>query len=196
MNTPVIYRIQNVISGRSYIGQTINVEKRFGTHKANLRRDKHPNKMLQQAWNKCGEENFVFEILVCVINKSFMTEIEDHVTQFHPKSYNLRVAGDSNAGIKHPPEFGRAISERMRGKPPPNLGHKHSEETKQRMSAMRKGHSWNIGFQMPEEAKRKISQTMKGRPSHLKGKTLSEETRRKMSESHRKRNKAPEENNR
>jgi len=91
-------------------------------------------------------------------------------------------------------------------------GSHHSEETKRKLSEMRKGkllseetknkigeaHRKNpvrhwLGKQMPEETKRKISKALKGRPfseEHKKkigksqiGRHLSEETKRKISES-------------
>lgn len=56
-----IYQIINKIDGRRYIGQTINLEKRKQAHFNNLRKNKHPNILLQQAWNDWGEESFSFE---------------------------------------------------------------------------------------------------------------------------------------
>ena len=56
-----IYQIINKVDGRRYVGQTINLHKRKQTHFSKLRNNKHPNILLQQAWNEWGEENFSFE---------------------------------------------------------------------------------------------------------------------------------------
>lgn len=55
-----IYQIINKVDGRRYVGQTINLEKRKQTHFSKLRKNQHPNKLLQDAWNEWGEENFSF----------------------------------------------------------------------------------------------------------------------------------------
>lgn len=58
-----IYKILCLINNKSYIGQSINIQKRFNSHKYDLNRGKHRIKQLQDDWNKYGPENFVFEIL-------------------------------------------------------------------------------------------------------------------------------------
>jgi len=58
-----IYRIRNLINGKVYIGSACDIEKRRNDHIANLNRNTHRNKYLQNAWNKYGESNFVFEII-------------------------------------------------------------------------------------------------------------------------------------
>lgn len=56
-----IYRILCVPTGESYIGQTIDINRRKNKHFSALHRNKHENSKLQNAWNKYGEENFSFE---------------------------------------------------------------------------------------------------------------------------------------
>lgn len=64
-------------------------------------------------------------------------------------------------------------------------GCKCSEETRLKMSNVRKGRISNRkGVPCSEEHKRKISEANKGRISNRKGKHHSEESKRKMSESH------------
>lgn len=58
-----IYKIENLINQKKYIGITTNPETRKRTHFSKLRNDKHCNIRLQNAWNKHGEENFIFEII-------------------------------------------------------------------------------------------------------------------------------------
>lgn len=56
-----IYRILCIPTGKSYISQTIDINRRKHEHFSALRRNKHENPKLQKAWNKYGEENFSFE---------------------------------------------------------------------------------------------------------------------------------------
>lgn len=58
-----IYLIKNNISKKEYIGQSINIEKRWKDHKKDLRNNIHKNQHLQNAYNKYGENNFNFYIL-------------------------------------------------------------------------------------------------------------------------------------
>lgn len=58
-----IYSITNILSGKKYIGYSINIKRRWKCHKVDLRSNNHGNEHLQKSWNKYGEENFKFEIL-------------------------------------------------------------------------------------------------------------------------------------
>ena len=58
-----IYKIQNTIDNKVYIGQSINCETRFQHHLKTLKGNYHYNKYLQRAWNKYGESKFTFEII-------------------------------------------------------------------------------------------------------------------------------------
>ena len=58
-----IYKIENLINGSIYIGQSIDIEKRWSTHISILNQNNHYNAHLQNAWNKYGSENFQFSIV-------------------------------------------------------------------------------------------------------------------------------------
>jgi len=58
-----IYSITNIINNKRYIGRAVFIKNRFATHKRQLKDNKHKNNYLQNAWNKYGEENLLFEIL-------------------------------------------------------------------------------------------------------------------------------------
>lgn len=67
-----IYKITNLINGKSYIGQSINIQKRFNAHKsiAFNPNDKNYDYPLYKAIRKYGIENFSFEILeVCDVSE-------------------------------------------------------------------------------------------------------------------------------
>jgi hypothetical protein len=57
-----VYKIINTVNGKIYVGSSVDIRGRFNSHKSDLRQNKHGNSKLQNAWNKYGEECFVFEI--------------------------------------------------------------------------------------------------------------------------------------
>lgn len=64
INSTGVYKITNTISGDFYIGSArISFHKRWSKHKWQLRTNKHPNKHMQNSWNKYGETAFNFSIL-------------------------------------------------------------------------------------------------------------------------------------
>lgn len=58
-----IYLIRNVVSGKCYIGSSVNIYKRWAAHKDQLRRKIHHSILLQRAWDKYGERAFTFHIM-------------------------------------------------------------------------------------------------------------------------------------
>lgn len=58
-----IYMIKNMINNKVYIGQAVNIERRWHDHISELNENKHINTHLQRAWNKYGSNNFIFSIV-------------------------------------------------------------------------------------------------------------------------------------
>ena len=72
-----IYKITCKVNNKIYIGSTeVCFKQRFTKHKQRLRNNYHENDYLQKSWNKYGEDNFVFEILEEISDKSKVKEIE------------------------------------------------------------------------------------------------------------------------
>ncbi len=58
-----VYKVQNINTGKAYIGQSTDVENRYSHHKSLLNKGKHSNPELQESWNTYGESSFVFEVI-------------------------------------------------------------------------------------------------------------------------------------
>lgn len=58
-----IYCIRNIKNNKRYIGYSVDCFHRKSSHFFKLKHDKHSNPKLQNAYNKVGKEDFVFEIL-------------------------------------------------------------------------------------------------------------------------------------
>ncbi len=63
MNLSGIYIIENKINKKVYVGSTNNFNIRSIHHRHELKYKKHYNKYLQRAWNKYGENNFIFKLI-------------------------------------------------------------------------------------------------------------------------------------
>jgi hypothetical protein len=70
--TSGVYEIRCLANGKFYIGSTVNLRERWQRHLVTLRRSEHHNFYLQQAWNKHGEEQFMFSVLEYVASKDVL----------------------------------------------------------------------------------------------------------------------------
>lgn len=117
----VIYYIKCVISNKYYIGQASYYDKRIGTHVSLLRKNKHKNKHLQSAWNKYGEQNFIFNIIEEGLTKEEMFEKETfYINKFNALNrkfgYNICKETRNRKGCKMPESAKKAIGDFWRGK--------------------------------------------------------------------------------
>jgi group I intron endonuclease len=74
-----VYKIVNKINGNWYVGSSRNIVGRWKRHKKGLNDNKHPNKHLLSAWNKYGEQSFIFEIIKEVQTDTEAVELEQHI---------------------------------------------------------------------------------------------------------------------
>lgn len=93
-----IYRITNIISGKTYIGKTgKNFGERWNCHRAQLNGGYHDNPYLQRAWNKYGENSFEFAVVEVVDNVLKLNELEiKYIKKYKDMglSYNILEGGD------------------------------------------------------------------------------------------------------
>ena len=138
MNTGIIYKITNIINNKIYIGQTIQkLELRFADHRYSALNTNRPQ-YLYKAMRKYGIENFKIESIETNIPLYLLNEREQHYiktfnTIDHSKGYNLTTGG--NNGFKMLQDTCENSRKRM-------LGHKMSDETKQKISDTKKKYPW------------------------------------------------------
>jgi group I intron endonuclease len=132
--------IKNLINGKIYIGSSKTVEYRCYEHRKNLRKNKHVNSHLQCAWNKYGEENFIFENVEECNETDLLTNEQLLIDKI--KSTD-RTIGYNICNIVNKPtmtnEVKIKISQALKGNTPWNLGVPHSETTKEKMRQQKLG---------------------------------------------------------
>lgn len=192
-----IYKIENTVNGKLYIGQTTtSFKKRKTQHLSDLRHTRHGNCHLQNSFNKYGESIFDFKILNWANSLEELNNLETYYLKAYDcfdreKGYNIREGGNNR---KHSMESrirmsiaqkGRTITSEHRQKLSLAFkGKKHSVETRQKMSIAHKGNTYCLGNSPSAETRRKMSEARKGEKSHWYGKHFSLEHRMKLSKNH------------
>lgn len=119
-----IYQILNTTTGDFYIGSTKDLIKRQKQHFSSLRKNTNHSKILQRAWNKYGEINFMFKILA-TCPEQYLFKLEQwFVDNLKPK-YNIclkDVSVPNGIGYKDKSLYSKYTRERLKSNP--NFGWK------------------------------------------------------------------------
>lgn len=114
----IIYLASNLITGKSYIGQTIkSLDKRKAKHLQNSKTDL--NNKFYQAIRKHGIESFEWKVLEEDIPKEKLDEREIHwIKEINTlyEGYNMTIGGGTLLGHKHSEETKRKIGESLKGR--------------------------------------------------------------------------------
>ena len=131
----IIYQIRCLINNKVYIGSShdsVGTNKRWKLHLNSLQKNQHHSIILQRAWNKYGEDTFVFEVLLRCDSENCLMYEQIALNYYQPE-YNIAL--DARA---------------------PMLGRKHSKKTRTLMSNIHRGHS------VLEETRTKIRTSQQG----------------------------------
>lgn len=100
-----IYSIINTKNNKRYIGQSKNINKRFLQHKRELNKNQHINSHLQSAWNKYGEDVFIFALIEECEEDNLDTKEKEWIafykSDISKNGYNLNKGGQGITGFKH-----------------------------------------------------------------------------------------------
>lgn len=185
-----IYGILNKINGKVYVGKTMNsFGNRRDCHFSSLNSGRGVNNILQNAWNKYGQNNFEFIILHECVSEEDKTRIDELEKIYIKKykdvgmSYNISDGGDGGLIGRHlSAETKKLIGEKNRihmagRKLPDYVKSKMSESQKKRyqmwsdndrrefgrrMSKAASGYKWSY------ESKNKLSKTQSLKPNSAK----------------------------
>lgn len=170
-----VYRIQNMVTGKIYIGSSNDIYKRIGRHKYVLKKGLNENIRMKQDCEKYGLNSFLFGI-VEYCEKGKLKEREQHYFQLWNPQYNVwkNIYSAKNREYtkeqlkyfktyQHGPKDLKKFSETLKKawvikrekytseelfkiKSDSRKGIKHSEETKKLFSLQRKGKKKPSGF--------------------------------------------------
>jgi group I intron endonuclease len=185
----VIYRITNMANGKFYIGSAESFARREWQHKYALRRNEHKNPRLQAAWNVYGEEMFVFEVIEEIAPDRNAFDIENtylHKVVGQEDCYNINTdAVGMRTGIAHTEETKAKVSASRKGKAAGEdhyrYGQSVSEEVRQKIGDAQRGKPKAPGRKVSEAGKAKIqAAAAAGHYSHWKGREHTEEAKTKL----------------
>ena len=120
-----VYSITNIVNNKRYIGSSkSSFHSRKTKHYNKLIKGIHYNEHLQNAWNKYGENNFIFEVInICSIDDVVINEglfIKNYKTNFREFGYNIASVSEYRFNYKMSKTHNLEKSDRKNNK---NLTH-------------------------------------------------------------------------
>jgi len=163
-----IYRIKNLINGKCYYGSSKQIEKRLNRHRRELKNNIHINCILQRAWDKYGEDNFLFEVVKeCDIN--ILLETEQKYLDLQPE-YNIGIKSSGGDNLTKNPNRDKIVK-KMTESIKRRYNTMTDEEKKEKYSkSMETNSNWKGGISVSkcEVCDKKISQGAKRCMEHIK----------------------------
>lgn len=129
-----VYTILNLVTGRCYVGSSVNVPSRWHTHLSGLRKGAHHCAALQADWIQYGSKAFTWSLVQECETRDEAILGEQSVIDSTPNLYNAarRAGSGPRDGFRHTAESRRRMSEALKGKP-------KSAEHRAKISALKKG---------------------------------------------------------
>lgn len=98
-----IYKIENKVNGKIYIGQSVDIKSRWRGHRHYLNTNTCNNDYLQKAWNKYKKDNFKFEIMEECLKDELNEKEIYYINKFNSTNdkfgYNLEGGGNHKASV-------------------------------------------------------------------------------------------------
>ena len=136
-----IYSITHIETKKIYIGSSVDIKRRWNSHRSSLNRGKHTNPHLQNAWKKYGKDAFIFAIEE--ITEELESTENEYISKygiaitgtnifFEDKGFNTAWAG--RTGCVDPRKYKSGPEHHLFGKTSPNKGKIFSAEVRHNMS--------------------------------------------------------------
>jgi group I intron endonuclease len=145
-----VYKITNLINNKCYIGSSAYIKSRWSNHRRTLLKGCHHSKYLQRSWNKYGQDNFKFEVLLYCTNEHLLDYEQYFLDTLNPEYNSCKIAGRTS-GIYPSEETRKKLSMASKGR-------KHTPQAIQNMKVAQSGRK------LSEELKKKLSLVHTGLP--------------------------------
>ena len=202
-----VYQIRSKRTNKFYIGSSSNLDKRKKAHFRVLRKGGHHNKLLQQHYDKYGEQDLQFIVLKYFRSRKRALKLEDQLIRKYctnKRCFNLGMQASGGDNLSLNPDRNEILERRSNtvrynmskmtdqqrkqkyGRPGAKngmYGRTHTAETRAKLSKANKGKHYNLGIKKSEEAKAKyraIAQARVASPDYVnpfKGKHHSKKTK-------------------
>jgi group I intron endonuclease len=155
-----IYEIVSLSSGKSYIGSSCDIRKRWKVHRWHLEHGTHHSPYLQSSWNKYGAENFAFRILLVCARKHLVGYEQSALDNLRP-AFNVAPRANMPNGVPMSLAGRKRLSDRMKGNTN-TLGLKHTPESRARISQGKMGNTATKGRKLSPEHIAKVVASHRG----------------------------------
>ena len=137
--------------GSIYYGRTTQGGERYKKHLSMVRRDRHPNKHIQEVYNKYGYDDWVHEWLFYETgDKDYHSRIELGMIQANPKSLNIK---DGRYIQLSEEEFKQKNKEESKIR----FDNETPEQSKERKAKQRKRYHLNRQNETPEQREKRLT---------------------------------------
>ena len=164
-----IYLIVNMVTGKVYVGSSVDVTVRRQRHFCDLQKGCHANSHLQRSYDKHGKFAFAFCVIEECNRKDLIKREQFWIDKKRQKFtlFNATFTAGSQLGVKRSEETKRRMSDSQRGK-------RFTAEAIEKMRIAKLGTSFRRGKKASAETRLRISNAKRGT-------VVSDETRKKLS---------------
>jgi group I intron endonuclease len=90
-----IYKITNLINNKVYIGESLDIYRRWDEHRDDLNNNSHHSYKLQSDWNEFRQDNFKFEI-ISILDEDISNFIGEYILIVYEDKYIKQYDSISN----------------------------------------------------------------------------------------------------
>lgn len=176
-----IYIIECTITGERYVGSSEDVDRRWSTHRSQLKRGIHHSPLLQARWKEHGAESLSYRVVEIVASEILIERETEYIKSGDFACNAAFPMRNPMKGRMHSPASLELMSKNRRGIPGPwPKGAKRPKEFGEAVSRGKKGKTHKGSPLSPEAAAKATARLRAAGNDHWIGRKHSPEARKKM----------------